>query len=117
MSQLVELYDVCPQSLRIILYNMRRLLFSTCKESRLKLKHRQLAASLIGKLASQYNANLKNFVDEGVTLEMEQFQIEDFKIHTEEAETTDEPSNWTQVDFIKIIESRRPLLAFDRVIK
>lgn len=108
---------MCPQSLRIILYNMRKLLFSTSKDSRLKLKHRQLAASIIGKLACQYSSNLKRFVDDDIAIEMEQFQMEDYKVHTEEIETTDEPNNWTQVDFIKIIESSKPLLASDRVIK
>jgi hypothetical protein len=117
VSQLVDLYDFCPQSLRIILYNMRKLLFSNSKDSRLKLKHRQLAASIIGKLSSQYSSNLKKFVEGGIEIEMEQFQIDDYNAHAEEVDSADEPSNWTQVNFQKIIEESKPLLASDKIIK
>lgn len=75
VSQLIELYEFCPQSLRIILYSLKKLFFSNSKDSRLRLKQRQLAASIIGKLAAIYNKNLVSFANENTPIEMEQFQI------------------------------------------
>ena len=68
VGQLVELYDQCPQCLRIIMYHLRKLFFSTSKDSRLELKHRQLAASLVGKLAQLYTRNLDQFAHEDATI-------------------------------------------------
>lgn len=114
VGQLVELYEVCPQSLRIIMYYLRKFFFSTSKDSRLKLKHRQLAASLVGKLAQLYTRNLEQFAHEDATIEMEQFQMEDYQ---PEEEAEPESGDWLSIDFVKEVQQRTPLVASDRTLK
>ena len=77
MLQLVEAYEDSPQALKPILYNLKSLFFSTAKESRLKLKQRQLAASIIEKIIAKHTAYLDNFLGGDNVQEMENFHIEE----------------------------------------
>ena len=54
ISQIIEIYEFTPESLKFILYNLNHLIFSNCKEAKLRLKHRLICASIIAKLNKIY---------------------------------------------------------------
>ena len=60
--QLVEAYEDSPQALKPILYNLKSLFFSSSKDARLKLKHRQLAASIIDKVIDKHALYIDQFL-------------------------------------------------------
>lgn len=64
ISQVIEIYESNPESLKFILYNLNQLIFSNCKEVRLRLKHRLICASLISKLNKIYVQRVKQFVED-----------------------------------------------------
>ena len=59
ITQLVEIYQNNPESLKFLLFNLNHLIFSNCKEVRLRLKHRLIAASLVAKLNTIYTARVR----------------------------------------------------------
>ena len=72
---MVEAYEDSPQALKPILYNLKTLFFSNSKESRLKLKQRQLAASIIEKILGKHILYLDNFLKRDNIQDMEHFHI------------------------------------------
>lgn len=76
ISQIVEIYESNPEALKYILYNLNQLIFSSCKEVRLRLKHRLITASLIAKLNKIYTRRVGDFMEDRLNFELENFQMD-----------------------------------------
>lgn len=105
---MIEIYETNPESLKFILYNLNQLIFSNCKEVRLRLKHRLICASLISKLNKIYVTRVKQFAEDRLNFELENFQLDDGAAR-EQARGRGE--RWEEQDIVRIIEAEDLLFA------
>ena len=75
ISQIIQIYENCPESLKFILYNLNQLIFTSTKEVKLRMKHRQICASIIAKLNHIYVSRIKNMVNKDQSIDLENFQL------------------------------------------
>lgn len=52
--QIIQIYENCPESLKFIIYNLNQLIFTPTKEMKLRMKHRQICASIVAQLNKIY---------------------------------------------------------------
>jgi hypothetical protein len=90
---------------------LNQLIFAPCKEIRLRLKHRQICASIISKLNRIYCERVRAFIEDKKSFDIESFQIEEgvLKFETKSAFGT-----WEEIDLFKIIDTERLLLATEK---
>ena len=75
ISQIIQIYEGCPESLKFIIYNLNQLIFTSTKEVKLRMKHRQICASIVAKLNNIYVTKIKNIVENGQSVDLENFQL------------------------------------------
>ena len=112
IGQLVEIYQNNTQSLKFILYNLNQLIFSNCKDVRLRLKHRLIAASLVAKMNSIYTKNVRDFMEDKLNFELQHFQLDQpFHKSMEKEKEKQVIENWQQMDLIKYVQGEKLLFS------
>lgn len=70
ISQIIQIYENCPESLKYIIYNLNQLIFTDTKEVKLRLKHRQICASIVAKLNNIYVHRMKSILENNKKIDL-----------------------------------------------